>query len=85
MKKGRSALARLRRLAGQMGLTSDNCRRRKVMTACVRSVARYSTELWWRCEGKQGMTGGEEELQNFSLSGQARRGQGELPQGTGGL
>jgi len=51
MKKGRSALARLRRLAGQIGLTSGNCR--KIMTAFVQSVAIYGTELWWKDEGKQ--------------------------------
>ena len=63
MKKGRNALARLRRLAGQMGLISGNCR--KVMTACVQSVAMYGTELWWKGAGKQGMTGGAEELQKL--------------------
>jgi len=60
MKKGRKALARLKRLAGQMGLTSDNCR--KVMTACVQSVAMYGTELWWKGKGKPGMSSGAGEL-----------------------
>ena len=44
MKKGRKALARLKRLVGQMGLTSDNCH--KVITVCVQSVAMYGSELW---------------------------------------
>jgi len=43
MKKGRKALVRLKRLAGQMGLMSGNCR--KVMTACMQSVAMYGTDL----------------------------------------
>jgi ribonuclease HI len=63
MKKGRKALVRLRRLAGQMGLTSGNCR--KVMTACVQSVAMYGMELWWKGEGKPGMRSGVGELQKL--------------------
>jgi len=62
-KKGRNAQARLRRLMGQMGLTSGNCR--KVVTACVQSVAMYGSELWWRGEGKQGMASGAGELQKL--------------------
>jgi len=60
LKKGRKAWARLKRLTGQMGLTAGNCR--KVMTACVQSVAMYGSELWWKGEGKQGMAGGAAEL-----------------------
>jgi len=52
-----------------MGLTSANCR--KVMTACMQSVAMYGSELWWQGEGKQGMRGGEDELQK--LVGQEAR------------
>jgi len=63
MKKGRKALVRLRRLAGQMGLTSGNCR--KVMTACVQSVAMYGIELWWKGKGKPGMSSGAGELQKL--------------------
>jgi len=63
MKKGRKALARLKRLAGQMGLTSGNCR--KVMTACVQSIAMYGTELWWKGEGKPRMSNGVGELQKL--------------------
>jgi len=43
-KKGRNALARLRRLAGQMGLSPANSR--KVMAACMQLVAMYRNELW---------------------------------------
>jgi len=39
-------MARLRRLAGQMGLSPANCR--KVMTACTQSVAMFGSELWWK-------------------------------------
>jgi len=63
MKKGRKALPRLKRLTGQMGLTSGNCR--KVMAACVQSVAMYGTELWWKGEGKPGMSSGAGELQKL--------------------
>jgi len=63
MKKGRKALARLKRLAGQMGLTSGNCR--KVMTAYVQSVAIYGTELCWKGERKMGMSSGAGELQKL--------------------
>lgn len=69
MKEGRKALARLRRLAGQMGLSPANSR--KVMTACVQSVAMYGSEHWWRGEGKQGMVGGAAELQKL-VSQEAR-------------
>jgi len=62
-KKARKAMARLRRLMGQMGLTSANCR--KVMIACVQAVALYGSELWWRGEGEPGMVGAEEELQKM--------------------
>ena len=46
-----------------MGLTSANCR--KIMTACVQSVAMYGNELWWQGAGRQGMREGEEELQKL--------------------
>jgi hypothetical protein len=46
LKKGRKAFAQVRRLTGQLGLTPSNCR--KVMTACVQSVAMYGSELWWK-------------------------------------
>jgi len=41
------------------------------MTACMQSVAMYGSELWWQGEGKQGMRGGEDELQK--LVGQEAR------------
>jgi len=53
--------ARLKRLAGQMGLTSGNCR--GVVAACVQAVEMYGNELWWQGEGKQGMVEGVAELQ----------------------
>jgi len=49
-KKARKAMTGLRRLKGQMGLTSANCR--KVMMACVQAVAMYGSELWWRGDKK---------------------------------
>ena len=42
-KKGKQAMTRLRRLTGQMGLSPANCR--KVMMACVQSVAMFGAEL----------------------------------------
>jgi len=53
-------MARLRRLAVQMGLTSG-----KVMTACMQAVAMYGSEFWWQGEGKQGMVEGAAELQKL--------------------
>jgi len=44
LKDGKRAMARLRRLAGQKGLSHTNCR--KVMTVCIQSVARFGLELW---------------------------------------
>ena len=61
MKKGRQAMARLHRLTGQMGLSPTNCR--KVMTACVQSVAMYGAELWWKGDLAEGTIGRAKELQ----------------------
>jgi len=69
MKKGRNAMTRLRRLTGQMGLSPANCR--KIMTACVQSVAMFEAELWWRGEGTRGTVGRAEELQ-LLINQQAR-------------
>jgi len=44
LRDGKKAMARLRRLTGQTGLSPANCR--KVMTACVRLVAMFGSELW---------------------------------------
>jgi hypothetical protein len=44
LKEGEKACGRLRRLTGQMGLALVNCR--KVMTACIQSVAMFGSELW---------------------------------------
>jgi len=62
-KKGRNALMRLRRLTGQMGFTSGNCR--KVMSACVQAVAMYGTEPWWKGTGNHGTRGGADDLQKL--------------------
>jgi ribonuclease HI len=63
MKKGRKAMGRLQRLTREMGLTPANCR--KVMSACVQSVAMYGSELWWKGATGRGMAGGVEELQKL--------------------
>jgi len=47
LKSGRNAMNRLNRLTGQMGLSPANCRR--VMSACIQSVAMFGAEL--RCKG----------------------------------
>jgi hypothetical protein len=51
LKKGRKAMAQIRRLAGKLGFTPSNYR--KVMSACVQSVAMYGSELWWRGIGSR--------------------------------
>jgi len=43
LKNGKNAMARLRRLAGRMGLSPANYR--KVVTACIQSVAMFGSEL----------------------------------------
>ena len=44
LKKGRYTMSLLRRLLGRMDFSVANCR--KVMTACVQSVAIFGAELW---------------------------------------
>ena len=61
LKQGHKAMARLRRLTGKMGLSPDNCR--KVMTACVQSVAMFGAELWWKGDHVRGTMGQVEEIQ----------------------
>jgi len=61
LKSGRNAMNRLKRLTGQMGLSPANCRR--VMSACVQSVAMFGAELWWKGGNVRGTTGRAEELQ----------------------
>ena len=61
MKSGRNAMTRLRRLTEQMGLSPANCRR--VMTACVQSVAMFGAELWWKGDNVRGTLGRAKELQ----------------------
>jgi len=50
-----SAPNRLRRLAGQVGLSPEDCRR--VQAACVQAAAHFGSELWWKGDGAHG-TGG---------------------------
>jgi len=61
MKEGSKAMTRLRRLTGQMGLSSANCR--KVMTACVQSTTMFGAELWWKGDYTMGTQGRAEEIQ----------------------
>ena len=61
LKNRRNALTRLRRLAGQLGLSPANCR--KVMTASIQSVAMFGAELWWKGEGVRGTVGRTDDLQ----------------------
>ena len=68
-KNGRNALTRLRRLAGQLGLAPANCR--KVMTACIQSVAMFGSELWWKGDQARGTKGRAEEMQRL-VNQQAR-------------
>ena len=61
LKSGRNAMNQLKRLIGQMGLSPANCRR--VMSACVQSVAMFGAELWWKRGNVHRTTGCVEELQ----------------------
>jgi hypothetical protein len=61
LKEGKKALGRLRRLTGQMGLAPVNGR--KVMTACIQSVAMSGSELWWKGDGVEGTIGRAEKIQ----------------------
>jgi len=61
IKSGRNAMTRLQRLTGRMGLSPANCRR--VMTACVQSVAMFRAKLWWKGGNACSTTGWAEELQ----------------------
>jgi hypothetical protein len=63
LKKGKKAMAQVRRLTGQLGLTPSNCR--KVMTACVQSVAMYGVELWWKGTGNRGTGDSAQKLQQL--------------------
>ena len=61
LKQGHKAMTRLRRPIGRMGLSPANCR--KVMTACVQSVAMFGSELWWKGDQVRGTMGQVDELQ----------------------
>jgi ribonuclease HI len=69
LKNARNAQARLRRLAGKMGLVPDSVRRTQV--ACVQAVALYGSELWWRGEAVYGSIGKAADLQKL-VNQQAR-------------
>jgi len=69
LKEGKKAMERLRRLTGQMGLSPANCR--KVMTACIQSVAMFGSELWWKGDRVDGTIPRAEELQK-EVNNQAR-------------
>jgi len=69
MKGARNAQARLRRLAGRMGLVPDGVRRTQV--ACVQAVALYGSELWWKGEAVRGTIGMANDLQKL-VNQQAR-------------
>jgi len=63
MKKARNAQNRLRRLAGQVGLSLENCRR--VQSACAQAAALFGSELWWKGENAHGMVGRREDIQKL--------------------
>jgi len=63
MKKARNAQNRLRRLAWQVGLSPENCRR--VQTACVQAATLFGSELWWKGENTHGMVGRREAVQKL--------------------
>jgi len=61
LKNRKNAMARVRRLAGQMGLSPVNCR--KAMMACIQSVAMFGSELWWKGDQTRGTIGQANEMQ----------------------
>jgi len=61
LKSGTNAMTRLRQLTGKIGLSLMNCRR--IMTACVQSVAMFGAELWWKGGNVRGTTGCADVLQ----------------------
>jgi len=69
LKAGQNAMTRLCRLAGQLGLSPGTCR--KVMTACIQSVAMFGSELWWKGAQTRGTIGRADELQRL-VNQQAR-------------
>ena len=52
LKDGKRAMARLRRLAGQMVRSPANGR--TVTTACIQSVAMFGSESWWKGDHVRG-------------------------------
>jgi len=62
-------MGRLRRLTGQMGISLVNYR--KIVTACIQSVAMFGPELWWEGDWVVGNMGRADELQ-LQINQQAR-------------
>ena len=63
LKKARNAQNRLRRLAGQVGLSPENCRR--IQAAYVQAAALFGSELWWKGKETYGMAGRQEDTQKL--------------------
>jgi len=63
LEDGKKAMARLRRLTGQAGLSPANCR--MVMTVCIQTVAMFGPEPWWNGDYIQGTIVRAEELQQL--------------------
>jgi len=61
IKEAKQARGRIHRLTGKMGLSAGNYR--KVMTACIQSVAMFGWELRWKGIHVQGTVGRADGLQ----------------------
>ena len=67
---------RLRRFAGQVGLSPENCRR--VQAACVQAAALFGSELWSKGDGAHGTKNRQEDVQKV-INQEARAHTGSLP------
>jgi len=72
MKRARNSMHRIRRLAEQMGMCPEACKRAFVV--CVQAPALYGVELWWD-DGKARKSRTGQKLQNEG----GRTTTGELP------
>ena len=61
-------MAKIRLLAGQLGLSPANCR--KVATACIQSAAKFGLELWWKGYHVRGTIGQANDLRLVLLVNQ---------------
>jgi len=77
MKKARNAQNRLRRHAGQVGLSPENCRR--VQSTCVQAAALFGSELWWKEKTPTAWSAGERMSKSWSTR---RQGALSLESGT---